>query len=321
MRTVKLVLAALALLALLAACGGPAVPETQPTTTEAETTTEAPPRELAEGSVNDVSWRELDLEDEANAEALAWLNGPRQQAREQAESSARPKLADKLMERSRNGVTDILLKDEATGKETLLIAGNGEEGAEWYDPYVEEVIDERFFWYGGTGWEWITPGGIYDMQRMKELPVTFPDFVFALYAGEHDGTRYYSDEIYAEETGQLHVYALPLDLDRFGSAESLEFGENENLLKGIPEADMGETYYYWSLLSDGARYFAVAEESAVRVFDLNERSFVARIPVGLPYFRIAFRDEHTLYCYRMNEEVGDPPRNEIERYALEITLP
>lgn len=73
MRTLKTALALLVLLALLAGCGAVAEPETQPATTEyagiteAETTTEAPPADLAQDSKKSVSWRELDLFDEANA--------------------------------------------------------------------------------------------------------------------------------------------------------------------------------------------------------------------------------------------------------------
>ena len=234
-------------------------------------------------------------------------------AAEEQTNERKTKLFDTktLIERGRHGVTDIYLRDENSGKETLLIEGNDDDGENWYNPYVEKVIDERFFWYGGTGYEWQTPGGVYDTHRMMKLLVEFPNDDWATYVGEHDGVRYYADEIYAEECGQLHVY--PLTLSNLDTTKSLMAGEN--LLKDIPEADMGETYYYWQAASPDMRYFAVAEQSAVRIFDLQKKAFVRREPVNdAAVFRISFQDERTLHCYSADEY-------DTKHIALEIILP
>jgi len=216
-----------------------------------------------------------------------------------------------LIERDRRGVTDIYLRDETTGKEALLIEGNNDDGEKWYNPYVDKVIDERFFWYGGTGYEWQTPGGVYDTQRMMKLPVEFPEAPGTICMGEYDGVRYYADWVYGEECGQLHVY--PLTLDNLDTAKSLMAGEN--LLKGIPEADMGNTYYFWQAASPDMRYFAVAEQSAVRIFDLQEKAFVRREPINdVAGLRISFQDERTLHCFSADE-------NDLKHFVLEITLP
>ncbi|MDR2687587.1 MAG: hypothetical protein LBB75_07530, partial [Oscillospiraceae bacterium] len=238
MGTFKLALVAVALLAALAGCGKPVEPvTTAESTTEAVTTTEAS-KKLAQGSENGVAWRELDLEDEANREIFEWLS-PRPRS---GESGIEPKyegpkdketrLSDTktLIERPRRGLCDILLRDETTGAEIMLIESNDDEGAEWYSPYIEKIIDERFFWFGGTGWEWIEPDGVYDTQRMLAMYVEPPERCFVLYAGEYDGVRYYSDEIYGEECGQLHVY--PLKPENLDTAKTLMTGEN--LLKDIP---------------------------------------------------------------------------------------
>jgi len=271
--------AALALLPALFACGAPAAPaETASSATTLETTAATP------------------------------ITTTEAQAGERETKLSSTKT---LIERDRRGVTDIYLRDETTGKETLLIEGNDDDGENWYNPYVGRVIDERFFWYGETFYEWQTPGGVYDTQRMLKLPVEFPD-EWAIYMGEHDGVRYYADWMYGEECGQLHVY--PLTLNNLDTANSLMAGEN--LLKDIPEADMGETYYYWQAASPDMRYFAVTEQSAVRIFDLREKAFVRREPVNdvAGSLRISFEDERTLHCYSADE-------HDTKQLILEITLP
>ena len=117
------------------------------------------------------------------------------------------------------------------------------------------------------------------------------------------------------------------------AAYEKELAEAKALIIDIPEADMGTAQCRWERLSPDARYYLVAEQSAVRVFNLQENEFAGRIPVeNVGYedlgeyghaqaFRIAFKNDNIVYLYEvLNEEVCDfLPM--IHRYALEITLP
>ena len=237
MRALKL---ALAILALLAGCGTPVKPIE---TAEAEGDT----------------WRVLDLDDAANAEILAWLVEYPNQA--EAEKPAEYKLSDgeTLFERKESElIRTIRLRDEATGKETLLVDARRKGKT----AYVQEVLSERYFIY------------------------------------------------YDPATGQIHMYSLALGA-AWDTAEAL--ASSENLLDGVPEADMGETKQTLGGFSPDGRYMVIVEypfSSALRIFDLLEKKFIARVPSGFDH--VAFRDARTIYCYNNNLH---------DRRALEITLP
>ena len=290
------------------------------TTTQKETTTEAPFVPTS-GESNGVRWRTLDLEDEVNAEVKAWLEGHMRRERPREIPMGEGKT---LLSKDKES---IVLRDDATGKETVLLelryVGEKDDPANddtgWGGPWLEEIIDERYFVVSWIGYECIRGVSIYDTQEMREIPVLNPIGVLLVDVGIHNGLLYMCDFNYGEGSGQMHIYAIPLD--NLEKAEALPCGEN--LLAGIPEADMSETYYNWQLISPDARYLAVDEiivASAVRIFDLKAKSFVCRLPVALNdrYPDLVFRDEHTLYCY----ERGWDGENPIARgQVIEITLP
>jgi len=293
------------------------------TTTQEETTTEAP-FVPSNGESNGVKWRTLDLYDEANAEVKAWLEG--RYARSDKNSEYKLSDTKTLIEREQHehGPNDIWLRDNATGKETLLI--QGDDGSEnelaWYCPFVCEVLDERYFLYDASGYEWPRGCGIYDTQRLLAIPVQQP--TNTEYVGIRNNAIYLSDFIYGTANGQMHIYAVPLE--NLDTVKSLASGEN--LLEGIPEADMGSTYYFNQTVSPDAQYLTVMEEKALRIFNLRAHAYLCRVPIEIsnhdygPYFHCHFRDEHTIYCYEVEWGVGDKSDEAtIRRYALEIILP
>ena len=330
MRILKLSLAFLVLLALLAGCSGMFGSGTQSsttpvTTTETETTAEAPPHKLAQGGENGTVWRELDLYDEANAEIYKWLET--QENREvNYESSSEHKLSDikTLFEKPKgnSGATAIWLRDEQSGEETLLFDFEAEgEHPDSGTAHVQAVLNERYFLYSiGIVETCAVAGGmIFDAQRKMIIPVEFPEdrdghFMFA-----QDGVLYYGDEFYGPEQGQIHLYTLTMGED-WDTAETLT--ASENLLKGSPEADMGETYYYIAGFSPDLCYLLIRETHeayAVRIFDLKNKLFVARIELkdALECFG---QKENTFYFYDATWDGANKVWT-IDRYALEIILP
>jgi len=323
---------AVLLLCLLAACGGPGEPvitsETAFATTETPSTTEEttakPPKvPYGQNGDNGVHWRVLDLDDEANTSELVWLEEQMQLIpREAPDKEQFFQLSEErtLIQRERSDrgfwTTDIFLLDKRANKETLLIEGSydGEErgsGDIFYAPHVKKIVDERYFIHFSPMSN--TPPGVYDTQRMRNIPIEFPPKTWAYYRDEINGKHYYASEGDVADgiMGQLHI--VTLTLENVDNATKLK--TSENLLAGIPEADM-ETFYQYCYISPDARYFIVCE-SGIRIFNLQTKKFVARVPIDeqwYDHFYISFRDEQTLYFYP--NMFRDSPRR-----VLEITLP
>jgi len=215
-----------------------------------------------------------------------------------------------------------LLKDTITGKETLLIEGDHgrESDLAWYNPTIIEILDERYFVYEAWGYEWPRGCGVYDTQRMVNIPVeqmTNKDF-----AGLCNGVIYIKEYRYLEGLDVVQLY--PVLLNNLDTIKALILGEN--LLEGIPEAEV-KTFSDTQTISPNGRYLAANDWSGVRVFDLQAKSYFCRIPVdGIgvhengQYFHTIFRDDYTLYCYEIKGQTGWPP-DILEPLVLEITLP
>jgi len=310
MRTLKLALAFLTLLALLAGCTGTAPVEPEPLAATAETT-QTPP-----------AWRELDLEDGANAEIRQWLDEYLNPPGGYVEPPlAEYKLSDDrtLFERRENEFCrSIWLRDEATGKETSLL-NHVRKGK---TAYIQEVLSDRFFVFGIATPETddVWNGKIYDVQRRMELPIAFPDGRFGTYRFAKDGVLYYGDSYWDDETtGQIHLFSLTLG-SHWDTAETLV--SSENLLEGILEADTGEEIHSLGDFSPDGRYVVMvvgdSGETTLRVFDLRARKFVVSVP-DEPYWGVTFRDVRTLYSYDAAwDESGRCIPN---RTVIEITLP
>jgi len=321
MRTVKLVLAALVLLALLAGCGAAEEPETQLATTEelttvVETTTEAPPRELAHGSENSVTWRELDLEDEANADALAWVEdwleawGPPPYPLEHRLSDTMVLVEEERdLPDSHDGTArDIFLLNKTTGERTLLLEGVG-----GFDPFVVNVISERHFLYQGDD------VFVYDLKRGISIPVKAPNpYAVLSFAGVFNNEYYFIDSDIEMQFAQLHVFSV--ELDNLDTATNISL--TENLLAGIPDLDANQTFYRRSQLSPDARYLVVEEYTgnALYIFDLQQQAFVRRIEVGV-WWRTVFRDKRTMYAFNWRGRNRETNQHQFDPIILEITLP
>jgi len=303
-------LAVLVLLALLAGCGVVEEPvTTDEPTTEAATTAPVTITEKQIGETGE-NWRRIDLEDKTNAEIRRQLEA---HAKAYVDREYRLPDGKTLFERSGEyGSRTIWLRDEQNGEETEII--NANQDGHYYIAYMQEVLSERYFVYGtavidsDVSWD----GNIFDMQRGKVLPIAYPEGVNAHFRFTRDGILYY-DALAVEFETPISVYML--NLADFDAARVLAFGEN--LLKDVPEANEAfevQTYY----VDPGSCYLFVAEESALRVFDLQKKSFVTRIALGesFYYFHRAKVINGVLYLYGL-----DWGTYRIERYALEIPLP
>jgi len=165
---------------------------------------------------------------------------------------AEHKLSDgkTLFERRENEfVRTIWLRDETTGKETLLVDARRGKTA-----YIQEVLSERYFVFGVAAPQTddIWNGKIYDVERRMELPIAFPDGSFATYWFANDGVLYYGcqdhDEYGEPVAGRIHLFSLTLGAD-WDAAETL--ASSEDLLEGIPEAGTGKIHSLFEFSPDG----------------------------------------------------------------------
>jgi len=309
MRNTNLALVSLFLLVLLATCGGPlelvttVEPTTETGTTASVTTTEKQIDETGE------NWRRIDLE--ANEELHELLA-----AQIKRPGNEEYKLSDSktlFEQRGEYGARTIWLRDEQSGKETELIDPNADnQDSAYYIAYIQKVLNERYFVYGtavmdsDVSWD----GMIFDVQRGKTLPVVFSEGIHAYFRFAQDGILYYQAGDF-----EAPISVFTLKLADFDAAETLAVGEN--LLRDVPEAN--EVFEIQNLYADpGSHYLFVAEPSALRVFDLREKSFVMRVVLGDDFYfhHRAMKIGDALYLYGVDWETY-----EIERYALEIPLP
>lgn len=189
----KLIVLLLACLLLLAACGRtePELEATAPTTTEIEITTEVETTAEAPTTVfvsmsdeeNGVSWRTLDLEDEANAETRKWLEEWRAQwdfeSRKRDGAEVTMSKDKTIVRRGTYQTGQLVLRNNASGKETVLLEDEyyGESDTpqqdemRWQSPICLEAIDERFFVFYWAGWSWSCGTSVYDTKEMREIPI------------------------------------------------------------------------------------------------------------------------------------------------------
>ena len=210
------------------------------------------------------------------------------------------------------GISEVFLRDESTGEETLLLDSSGDEY--FSRPWVMEIIDERFFMF--TYWRGNV--GVFDLERMLEIPVELPElFLLHDYEGVHYFHRRMHDGMPPE---RLKVRTLTLADFDLTTATSLQV--SEDLLADVPQASTeGQGFDFWGFaeLSPDGRYLALEEHTAaVHIFDIQAREFVARVPVEFrtPGMTISYsghwKDANTLIC--LNRHVN-------RSVALEITLP
>jgi len=349
MKILRVIAAGVAFL-FLVSCAGlsnetPAT--TEITTTQAETTTQIPPLELTYGEFNDIAWRELDLTNEANAELLAWLEGQLRSIEmfdePEFELSATKTLFERRREIPSEGyhigtLNDIWLRNEVTGKETVLIEGSW-DGEDWWhthqNPFVREIIDERFFLYGLIFLNGHSVGGVFDIERMLQIPIEFPRYTrLGVFTEELDGTHYLFNGGCGHDCGCGQAYVYTFTLENLATATSLQI--SENLLAGITESYF-ESCIGQTLVSPDGRYFVVSDSMhtdalpmGVHIFDLHEQVFVAHLPIEHvgrrefetfvnQSFNVMFRDNNTVIVY--HSQSGPDDVHIFEPLALKITLP
>jgi len=289
-------------------------------------------------STNGVSWRAVDLTYRDNAQLRAWIEENEGRWRGEVPAEPEPQsrallrafqawlaaqgdnafaipsqsvypLGDRqfIVARSDHptfGISEIFLRDETTGEETLLLDSN----SGLWRPWVMEIIDERFFMYTFS----LGDVGVFDLQRMMKIPVDLSSLFLLHY---HDGVHYFIRR--PPDSKRLEAYTLTLGDFDLNTAATLQV--SNDLLETIPQASTdGWDYWGWAELSPDGRYLAAEEwTNAVHIFDLHTRQFVARVPAA---FRTAemtlscdgfWKDAHTLICLNLSH------RNA----ALEITLP
>ena len=141
---------------------------------------------------------------------------------------------------------------------------------------------------------------------------------------------------------EVNLFLIKTEEERLGFAELLHSAESQ--LEGLPEADL-DFDDLWRSVSPNGRYFAVAESSNILVFDLQERSCIAHVPIMSSFYGrmkpFVFHDNHTLYFFGVDiapNYVAAPPDHDgpllskwishenplrfiVQPHVLAITLP
>lgn len=314
MQRIGRLLLCLALCCALSACAKPA-----PAPTTAEGTTTATPKESTvfeptSGEENGIAWRALDSESKAVKDfTQAWFHdyyNPK--PRDGVALSGIVKVSEKPT--GKYGAREIWMRDEATGKETLLL-GFDEENS--LIPCLIDAVDSRYFLFlraimdsDGFGWPML-----YDTQEKREIEIQYPDGG-GNYVQTANGKLYF---VYASgglgTGGGVGLHVLCAELSALEKGESLAAND---VLKGMPAYDalleVMPDYDAHYALSPDARYFAIFVDNGspvLHVFDITRRelAFILELPQALgDNLRLAFLDAHTLYWF------GD-------QNIIEITLP
>ena len=327
-------IAGIVVLLVLPACGEvQAEPETSIiTTTEAVTVTTAATEEITEEETTtraaviggDISWRILDLEDKANADIKTWTDDWLDK-REASHLEDRP--SEYPMGNGKTLITDytppyrILLRDDKTGTETLLLKGKEELYYEELDyfpvPILQHVLDERFILVIWSAYESFGEYEIFDTQEMKSIPMD----VFAVPCMITDDTLYMHNARDYDEPVDGEVFLLVYDLNALRHGGTLSA---VNLLADIPHEEAGDLLAFE--LTKDERYFIATDWYGVYVFDIKEKTLPLYLPktsLGVPMHEwcfndIAVRDEHIVYAFSSGLL---PSHFYGADYLLELTLP
>jgi len=158
----KLLITAMAVMVLLlASCAGPGgeVEATETVTTaeivlatEAESTSEAPTIELAQGETNGVSWRVIELSAEARKDLLTWTKGNIYfESNKQEELKLSDDKTVVIVRENQRHTNKIILRN-ADGSEVLLLEHTTTiDPYEGVAPFLSPAINERYIlitWLG-----------------------------------------------------------------------------------------------------------------------------------------------------------------------------
>jgi len=339
MRRIACVLLCLALCCALFGCGRAEPAATEPTgteiesITEEETTTEEATTVFVpmSGESNGVTWRTVDLEDEANAEILDWITDWRSNTewpnfwdewgqlwdenRKPMEfSMGKDKTVIYKLADEEEWTLQILLRDNKTGKETLLMESNHEHNE---SPCFSRVLDDRFFLYCLAD-EVFDRFAVYDIKEMRDVQTD---------AGQQAmmPVRFKNDILYMQIEGScdhmiggtLRLVAYDLRASRRGKTL-----RGADLLADIPHEPASSIGI--AELTENEHYYIVMDDMlpALYVFDLEKKTLPLYLPemdFGIDAWKLDFavRDEHTIYWFAADWEVGVFT----DKLAVEITLP
>ena len=255
----KLIAAATALALLLGAC---AATPPEPTTP-------------AQGESHGITWRTLDLDDEANTELRAWIEQAYERWLDEINQDwPRQEFPAGDVVVFNRGYGDggpddglrVIMRD-AAGEETVFLQSRqGPYPHESAGPMVRTVFNERYLLVHWSDWTWLAEQSLFDMQTMQEYPIAF-DFEFngdfVLYREQRGNTLFWENRAYgAPVFGQLHLFATDL--------ATLPNPEFTDLLANIPHEPvraLGQT-----LLCPAERYYIATDDFGLYIFDLREQS-------------------------------------------------
>jgi len=327
MRRIACVLLCLALCCALFACGRAEPATTEPIiteieiTTEEETTTQEATTVFVpmSGESNGVTWRTVDLEDEANARenelVQSWES--EHHPAEEWKYITELVLSDTVMvfetpttSYAEIAGDEIRMRDSATGKETVLL-----KHSDVLYPALAAGIDARFFVF-----VWCAPvygigdSIIYDTKEKREVTLEYTRTGTILrFVCEANGKLYFREAMEEEPMPDGKPHVLCADVADLYKGKPLKA---ENVLEEFEvTGELG-----WLTVAPSGRYIAATiypvygetENYDLLLFDLETHKLAMRLPrpsgFGIDYMR--FADAQTLYGY-----------NYEGTRAVEITLP
>ena len=308
-------------LLLLSACGQIAPePETETETTviitEPETTTTSD--ESAE-----ITWRTIDIASADGREIKEWLAEQYEEC--MADSPTEFSMGkDKTIAYRGEYYRDIVLRDNKTGKETVLLehAYYGEETTPeaalndevfWKSPRFVQALDECYFVYYWGYWEGRGEIGVFDTKNMREFPIEWDekyrnegyDFNGPQFCG--DGL-YLTDDEYGPYSGVLHL--MRVDLKALDKLPLMAV----DMLKGIAGEDVEEVAS--RIVTQDERYFILTDNNGLRIYDLQKKKLALGLDqsiFGPGRANVAVLRGDKIYWTDDNSGIG--------KYLAEITLP
>ena len=155
--------------------------------------------------------------------------------------------------------SEIVLLDEISGKESVLLQGEG-SGDSGFALDVSSVINERYFTYIEGGYGWLGESGIYDLKEMKRYPTRYNGRGWEYFIGVANGTLFYW-EGFDEDEEAIDAPALWITdiskLDEDGFLQTVDALKGIGLrLKRLNGCDISRDGKYY-VMSDGAEVVIV----------------------------------------------------------------
>lgn len=269
----KRIVALLCVLLILSACTQSAAPTPPGETTASPTEAVA----FAELTLDEAEYRTI-LNQRPDILSEVWKSFDEDENNLRLSKTTR--LVVRVMEEYQNaaregthGFREIVYLEESTGKETVLMRGNGEANESASQPCVAAIINERYFVYVVGGWDGYFDQGIYDLNEMKAYPADLDAIqamkLYPFFRGTTNGSLYFAALDGDDITNWRYLWKTDISMLDINGKLQLE-----NLLEGTAiELDR----VYMSAVSPDGRHYAMGGERGCVLINLESGKEIYRM--------------------------------------------